>query len=169
MLQRNENLGIAYIPGTFPTGDLLAAIVDLLGQEYADQRGWSRVKINAIYSAYVDGVKAGKGIYQAGNIEIVPWVAKASGFNEGDTRLVLYTLQGLVNKGKIDSKWLRSPSPGKVIEVASALYKAPGQTAAALPAIAKGLKTIGILVLLVVGLYYGNKIFQTVKKRGKYA
>lgn len=98
--------GWAYLPGTFPTSDVLNAVKEALP---ASAGQWSRTKINDLYFLYKQGVNEGLPIVRPGEFETKDYIMKNSSYSENDVRVFLVTLYLLSQKGDIESKWWNIP------------------------------------------------------------
>lgn len=94
--------GVAFIPGTFPTGAVLAAVKEGLPASAAE---WNRSKINDLYFCYKEGVQAGYPIVRENEFSVKKYMIENSNFTESDIRVFLYILYELAKAGDIDQKF----------------------------------------------------------------
>ena len=150
-----NKMGIAGIPGTFPTWKIQEAIQERLDpdKQNPERYWWTRTKINNLYFAYKEGViTEGLGRYEEGNTKIGEYVQGVTGYSIGDVRIFLWTVRELALEGSINSFFWNfekiSTTPGAVIEQA---FTNPFKT---IEGISKQVKWIGLFAVLGIGLYF---------------
>lgn len=99
--------GVAFLPGTFPTGTVLSAMHEGLP---ASKDEWTRRKVNDLYYLYETGVKEhGYPIVRPQQFEVKEYMMENSAYPEHEIRVFLYVLMTLAQKGEIQNKWWNIP------------------------------------------------------------
>lgn len=96
------DLGIAFIPGTFPTFIVQDAIMRALPESRFE---WSRSKVNDLYYLYEAGIKKGFPVVRPQEFDVKKYMMENSAFSENDIRVFLMILYELAQSGEIEQKW----------------------------------------------------------------
>lgn len=105
-----NQIGISFIPGTFPTKTVLYAIRE--GMPLSETE-WNRTKVNDLYYLYKDAIEAGKDIVSPGVWSAGDYMVKNSNFEINEIRVFLSTLYNLAQSGEIEQKWWNIPTQSK--------------------------------------------------------
>ena len=159
----NNNLGFAFIPGTFPTGTVLYKIREGLPTQ---KDNWSRKKINDLYHLYKTGIESGIPIYKAGQTKILTYMRDNSNYTDAETRVFAWMLYTLVKKGIINKKYWDIKLQSQT-GIKATVNKALSDIlpTADIEKITKSIKVVGVISLVGVGLYFAWPILKKIKKR----
>lgn len=145
MIEDSENMGIAWIPGTFPTKKVQNRIYDDF------DKWWDREKINLLYFTYKDAVLVKKLAPYPGNMgEVTPYIAKKTGYPLNDVRLFLVTILNMSKADELDKKFInptlqKDTIVGKIEEA----FRKGGTV----PKTITTIKWVGVLAIVGAGLY----------------
>lgn len=153
-------LGIAFIPGTFPTGVMLDAVQAALPATAVD---WDRGKINDLYFAYKDGVNAGEPIVRPGEFGVKNYMMEQTNFTESDIRVFLMVLYTLAESGRIDQQYWNIPLQEK--SILTKVTALPEQYIKTADKMAGAIKWGSILALGGIGLYFAWPLIKKIKRR----
>lgn len=160
-----NSLGIAFIPGTFPTAKVLEYITTkMVAGEYVFE--WSRAKINRLYFAYKDAVMTENLTpYGPGNTTVSRYVTEKTGYGLDDSQIFLLALYKMVQEKKLNpGYWNFQKALSSPVEV---VKKAIKDLAEGTEKTAKNLKWIGIIALVGVGIYFTFPLLMMARKKFK--
>ena len=149
-------MGVAFIPGTFPTSKVQSYIVQNFNRLPSS---YSREKINNIYFAYRDALRAGAAPWPDPGVR--PIVEEKTGYT--DVLLWFATVNKLIEAGEMDPKWLieGSTNTDPLSVIPNTLSKLnPGSWEGI-----KNLKWISILAILGIGLYFTWPYLMRVRRK----
>lgn len=155
-MNKNQEIGIAFIPGTFPTSKVKGML-----QINAPATLWRRETINDIFNFYKDAVTKEKQKPYP-NPGIVDYVSKKSGHDIGKVRLVLFAIATLVKDAKIKPYWLNfvKPETGVIRDIAT-------KAAKPLEKYMSTMKWVAIAAVVGVGIYFTWPLLMKGRKKLK--
>lgn len=168
----NQRTGIAFIPFTFPTAKVRTRVWE--GYDRVDKWNLPLKTVQSVYDWYKQGVTVdGKGVWQEGNKEILPYIEQKSQLEHIVVASVLLAIKKMAQEGEIDSYYFSFEKPEtSVTERIRKTVKKSGETikkAVTEPGtVLKNVKWIGVIAIVGVGLYLswpllnrGRKLLKT--------
>lgn len=150
-----QNMGLAFVPFTFPTTDVLFYL-----HQNVPSINWKLKMVDVLYREYKDLVKE-KGFKPYPDKEIVPALVDATGYDLGTTRLFMYSIYQMSKQGRLDPKYLNQSDSGTI-------FKEPFKDITdTLEKTGKSIKWVGILAITGAVLYFGWPILSKIRKRIK--
>lgn len=157
-------MGIAFVPGTFPT----SKVADYLFDNYYMGSGrafdFSNQMIDNIWYWYKEGIeKKGLAPYGAGATGIKDFLLKNTAYTERQITLWLMAVKSLAETGKIDPFYysVKNPSTSptsRIKDSAGAAFKMPAE-------ILQNIKWIGLIGLAGVALYMAWPYIYKMRKK----
>ena len=156
---QNKKLGVAFLPGTFPTGDVLFTIQKSLPMT-ADE--WNRTKVNDMYFRYKEAIreKGYKAYSPPDEIAVKQYIIDNTNYSEADIRVFLFTLFKLAGTGDLNQKWWNPTLQKDISDI-----KLPG-----IPDptdYLKQLKWVGLIALGGVFLYFSWPFLMGMRRKLK--
>lgn len=143
MIYKN-NMGIAFLPGTFPTSTVQAYL-----KEWFHSIDWTREKVNNLYAAYKDSVTIdSKKYYGPGQVEVKYHIIDKYGFPLTEVTPFLVALYKLSAAGNINPYYLN------FVETKSALLPSIiSKAGSGLDKYVKNLKFFSVIAVIGFGIY----------------
>lgn len=139
--EQSQVMGVAGIPGTFPTGTVLSWIESNFPHL---KDVWNRSKVNDFYFAYKKLLEAGSAPWPAAGVS--DKINAATGYK--DALMFFSAVKKLIDEGKISPQWLMAGvTSSDPLSIVKNIQK-EGLGAA------KNLKWVGVLALAGVAVYF---------------
>lgn len=137
-----KQMGIAFMPGTFPTSTVLRYL-----SEWSGSVSWNRSKVNGLYNAYKDSILTdGLKPYGKGSTAVKQHLFTKYGYPLNEVTYFLVAIFKLVEAGTIKPYYLNFVKPKSVISKIA-------DKAGLLDSTVKNIKFFSVIALLGVGLY----------------
>lgn len=141
MIEQNQKMGIAGIPGTFPTGTILFEL-----KKELPIFDWTYKKVDNIYLYYKDALNSGDfEPYGPGGTDLVEWISEKSGYGVGEVRGELAIIRSMAQTGDIDSYYWTQNKPAS--SITKKIESAITSTGVTFQQFGTAIKWVGIILI----------------------
>ena len=155
-MEQNQ-MGVAFVPLTFPTSTMLGLLRAADPHEVATR--WTRQKVNDMYNWYKEGISKGISPYTSENTEIANYISEHTSFSANESQQFAWTLWKGVLNGKIASKYYVAETPQ------TSLIEMPIGVNKFVYTYLNTLKWVSIAGIIGVGLYFSWPLLVTGRKK----